>query len=573
MHITSPNYHIISSPLKTTSFTASPDRAAFYPETTEALDNFYQDYKTSLNETTFSDIKATALRISEETQTPKKDVLKTMQLLTQFSNMKSLKIISDKLSESGIESLGDKDMALQFAVYSSGLDRENKIKFFSETGINRALSYVLDKKQLAPVEYKQEGKKGIILDEEKIEQLEAIKNSQPDEFKDLLKKDECKFFYISGWDTGIPVINRTKDLEEQTKSLLLSAKEQNKPVEKVIDSELLKRIKNLGIRPVVIKNENDANELTIYNQMKPEQINKRHLFNVIEANTLARIPEGTEQRKAQFNDETVKYLQNALCVYTPEKMSQDLKNIHEKIEDYAKSQNKEALYVRPEISLKSTDYIHYSYKKINNVDPSKFVSIRSINDLEEITPEKYILVFLDDCAISGDSMDKIRCLALRDARIDKNYSLLFANLKGTDIAETHFRKRKSSNPVDLILLEKIKLQDVKRDKKAAKTIGAPSYSTNASTIIFPYMAPDNNSELASNLALLHNSRYNSQNFSCEDNNQTVLYSGSKTMSKNVKATSAEYINIMGLSPAYVEKEPVEEQNCFWKNLFPFLAKK
>ena len=171
MHITSPNYHIISSPLKTTSFTASPDRAAFYPETTEALDNFYQDYKTSLNETTFSDIKATALRISEETQTPKKDVLKTMQLLTQFSNMKSLKIISDKLSESGIESLGDKDMALQFAVYSSGLDRENKIKFFSETGINRALSYVLDKKQLAPVEYKQEGKKGIILDEEKIEQL------------------------------------------------------------------------------------------------------------------------------------------------------------------------------------------------------------------------------------------------------------------------------------------------------------------------------------------------------------------------------------------------------------------
>ncbi len=575
MHITSPNFYISSYSVKKPNFTANPDRAAFYPETTELLDDVYRDYKTSLNETSFSDIKSMALRISEETQTPKKDVLKAMQLTTQFSNMKSLKIISDKLSQSNIQSMGDKDMRLQFAVYGSGLSKENQKKFFFETGINRALSYVFDRKQLAPVDYKSEGKYGIIFDEEKISQLEEIKESQPDEFKDLLKKDEMKFFYISGWDTGIPVIDRTKNLEEKTVELLNRAKENDLPLEKAIDSDLLKRVKDLGIKPVVIKNENDANELTIYNQTKPQQINKRHFLNLIEANTLARIPEKTEQQKAQFNDDTLRYLTESLCVYTPEKMSQDLKKLHEKIEDYAKSINKDVLYVKPQIPIKSTDYIHYSYKKINDIDPSKFVSIYSIKDSKEISPENTLLVFLDDCALSGNSIRSLRDITMREAGIDKRYSLLFANLKETDYAALEFYTHKSRNPADLVSVDTIKLQDVKYNKKAAETIGKPAFSYNASAIVFPYMAPDNNSELASNLALLHNLRYNSQNFSSENNDTGVLDSGSKTMSETVKETSAEYIKIMGLNPVFYEKEtePVEEQKGFWSNLFSFLAKK
>lgn len=57
-------------------------RAPFHPDTVTVLDDIYANYKQSLNEIPFNEVRATALKVSCETQTPKKDVLKSMQLLT-----------------------------------------------------------------------------------------------------------------------------------------------------------------------------------------------------------------------------------------------------------------------------------------------------------------------------------------------------------------------------------------------------------------------------------------------------------------------------------------------------------
>ena len=596
MHITSSNYYnqVPLASAKRIGFTANSQRAPFYPETLETIDSVYRDYKKSLCETSISDVKSIALKLSQETQTPKKDVLEAMQLVTQFSNMKSLKVISDAINKQNVKSIGDDGMCLQFHTRNSNLDNINKNRFYTESGINRSLSYVFNKKSLAPISYKKDGKMGIILDEEKISQLEEIKKSQPEEFEKVAKSKDLKYFYISGWETGIPVIDRTKSLEDTTRELLIRAKSENKPIEKALDEPLLRRINDLGLKPVIIKNENSATELSVYNQMKPAQMSKLQLTNVIEANSIYRtseLPNISDGQKAALNDMTAKYLEDSLCVYTPEKMSSDLKKIHEKIMDYANSKGKDVLYVRPEMKLKSTDYIHYSYKKINKIDPSKFISIHSLKNYNELYPDKQpispdntILVFLDDCAISGDSMKTIRRCSISEAGISKQYSLLFANLKGTDEAGTVFYLNNGKNPADLIDVDRINLKSLKRDKKLKHVIGLPVYSYNPSAIIFPYMAPDNNSEIASNIALLHNLKYTSQNFSNSNSRnyetapQTYYYSGSKTMTSNVKKTAVEYVNIIGLNPTTIEKGTDDnkikfnEPPSFWEKIFSFIHK-
>ena len=117
------------------------------------------------------------------------------------------------------------------------------------------------------------------------------------------------------------------------------------------------------------------------------------------------------------------------------------------------------------------------------------------------------------------------------------------------------------------------------DKNLKKVVGAPSYSNNASSVVFPYMAPDNNSEIASNIALLHNLKYLSQNFSADKNRniRTLSHkyysSWSKTMSSNVKETSVNYINIMGLNPATIEKEPaLQKEKSIWEKLKSIIGK-
>lgn len=575
------------------SFAGGPVRAPFYPETLDTIGSVYKDYKKSLGETSLSDIKTISLNLSKELQVPKKEVLEAMQLVTQFANMKSLKLISESISKQKIEYLGDDSMNLQRVAYDIGLSKENRPKFFADTGIHRSLVYIFDKKGLAPISYRRSNRIGVILDEEKINQLEQIKKSEPENFEKISKSKDLKFFYISGWETGIPVVDRTKSLEEKTRELLLKSKKENKPVKKVIDSSYMDRIKSLGITPVVIKNENLATEMSIYNQMRPEQMCRAQMQNIIEANSIVRTSELTNaslDEMAKYNDAAAKNLKDTLCVYTPEKMSMDLKKIYDDIENYAKENNKQTLYVIPNKTAKSTDYIYYSYKKINKIDSSKFMPISAINDSNRmsydgsqlypdarvIDPKKTLLVFLDDCSISGDSIRKIRTYDIAAAGVSKQYSLLFTSLKGTDNAVEEFHSRKFKNPAELIFLEKIALQDVKKNKKLVKQIGHPTFTTEASAIVFPYMAPDNNSKFASNVALLHNIKYNSQNFSKKSSSDYNLVSndyfnsGSKSMGIDVKQVSAEYVKLIGTEPEVIEKPSIDSlPKSLWEKFASF----
>lgn len=559
------------------------ERAPFFPETEVIIDKVYDNYRKSLNEVSFHEIKTTALDVAKETQTPKKDVLKAMQLLTQFSNMNDLKIISKEINKANIEYLGNEKAELCFRSIDKGFSARNTANISTETGIHRSLMYLLDKKKLAPFEYNDSGNVGVILDEEKIEHLEKVKQTQPKEFEELVKDKNIKFFYISGWDSGISIFDRTKDLKKETKALLKTAKEKNLPLEKAIDYPYIDRIKELGIKPTVIKNEHEANEITVYNQMKPEQMRtKNSLYNVIEANTLDRFYGCSDTKKAVSNHIAAKYLEDTLSVYTFEKMSQDLKKMNQKINTYAERKNCEPLYVIPNKDIKSSDFINYSYKKINNIDSSRFIYMDHLSNYFRINPERInntAVVILDDCALSGNSMRDILAFNPNLMMLNNNVPILFANLMCSREALKNF-ENPIEHPVDIISLNKINAHYIDNDQ-IEDIIGQPQYRENAYSLVFPYMAPDNNSELATNVALLHNSKYNSSNFSSDfqrkiyrkndlknlsdlekeiykkqfDTRKQYSYC-TKNITDDVLGTSAVYAQTTGMSPVKYVDNPL-----------------
>lgn len=573
MRINSPNYYnsqIFFKSIDKPNFKANSDRAQFHPDTVKVLDNVYTNYKKSLNEVTFSEIRKTALKVSSETQIPKKDVVKAMQLLTQFSNIKSLMTISKALQKENIKYLGNQNFELAYKSIDKGLSTPNVRRISEETGIHNSLTYVLEKKKLAPFSSENNEKIGLILDDDKIAQLEQVKKSQPEQFNNLVKDKNLKFFYISGWDTGIPVINRTQNLEDKTVELLNRAKKYNVPLEKAIDYPKLDRIKSLGIKPIVIKNENEPNELAVYNQMKPEQLaTKNSLYNIVEANILSRASNKNDATKSKINHISAKYLEDTLCVYTPEKMSKDLKLLHKKINDYANEQNREVVYLLPDKGIKSNDYLNYSYRKINNIDSSKFVNIKNLVSYHSSNPERNkdntLYVVLDDCALSGNSMLSILNYGLIST---EKTPILFANLKCSDEAIANFM-RNSSRSAKVMYVDKINPKNI-GSEKLEDIIGESSYHEEAYSIAFPYMAPDNNCELGSNIALLHNPKYNLINRSSERNRKHYsnyelnlldrdtrkdfekaqkknrdFCSSSKTLSDNVLKVSAQYSKMIG----------------------------
>jgi hypothetical protein len=277
------------------------------------------------------------------------------------------------------------------------------------------------------------------------------------------------------------------------------------------------RIKDLGISPVVIRNENTPSEIGVYNQMRPEKMmTKNTLYNVIEANTLTRVEDdATEDEKSLFNHIGAKYLDETLTVYTPEKMSKDLKLMHEKIEDYSKKTGKKPVYYVPNSKdIKSLDYISYSYRKINDMPASSFIPSGRLNAFYKIhsdyDKDNSFVVILDDCALSGGSMRSELAYDSDILKLDSNIPVVFANLKVSTEAMNNF-ENPSRHPVDIIYIDQINSEPIRSDA-FSQVVGDPQYKENAYSLVFPYMAPDNNSQLATNVALLHNSKYNSENF-------------------------------------------------------------
>ncbi len=463
------------------------------------LDRIYDNYQKSLNEISKQDIQNAVINIEKTTNYSRKEILSAMQQATQFGNIKSLNTI--------IKALKDNHILIV------GYDFANKEQTFYDPnfGLNRALKYLTDYKKMRNLlDTKFCGPKyGVFLDSQTIKNLEQGKKQYPKETSKILKNKNVKFFVLSGFDNGINFFDRSKDLETTTREILKT---------KEIDSEIIDKAKALGIKPIIIKNENAQTIDNIYKQLQPEKMSKEELNATIDAALLVGLPYDKNIRNEVKND-VLQYVDNALVVMTPETISQNLKNMHKQILKYnAKlGRNKDdILYCIPEKG-KSYDLINYQMQLIGNIPQNQFIDFDELlQDMDKQYFNDKTIVFLDDCAISGVSLYE-NYWVLDDVgfeiRIpDSNIILapVYATQKGSqsiqNVINDHHRAYK-----DKIIYGTKETKNWNDNIKSSHflnhIIGRSQYSKpkdyTKPCIIYPYMSPDNDCEFAANIAVLH----------------------------------------------------------------------
>lgn len=491
------------------SFCANP--TPFMKTTAQKIREFHTDYKKSLGEVSLNDIVNITNKISATTGRSKEEVLSAMQTVTQFANMRSMKNIAKTLEESKISLIGDCDIKGLSSITSSYISHKDFVPairdvVFNNIGLHNTMYYLMARKGFGKLQTTKDMYCAIFLDNKKVAQLEALKRENPKTYEKFVKIPNLKFFMISGWESGINFINRDKDLETETRKLLKLSDKLKMPLDEVIDYKIMRRINKLGLHPKVIKREGLPNYTCVYNQMRPEQITRSELFNVLDANAQVRsktIAEQVESKKAGID-----FVKQHLKIYTPETLSKSLKGLHEKVLMQAKKQgykSEDLLYIEPSPE-KSYSLINYAYKEVNNIPDSQFLDISSLRIYRSKAKGK-MLVLLDDCSVSGDSLRETATLMRRIT--DDNTPKLFACVCGTEKAKKRFSGKKNFDVIIGDIVKSYKSSTFQlHSNRIQKQIGKAEYSNGGNTcLILPYMSPDNNIGLGANVALYHNVNY------------------------------------------------------------------
>lgn len=493
--------------LSNVSFKGNITRSPIMTTTYDAAKKLYTDYEKSLNEVSIKDIKKSALNISTDMQIPIKDVLYTMQKLTQFANLRSVSKIGERLQKDNIATIGDTKgtMTLKHRRTNSTIPSpiiKNTIE--NDIGLHRTLDYLLIKKNISLLNPYKNLNNAVFLDDMKVSQLEELKENDKLAFEAYKKIPNAKYYVISSWDKGITFIDRTKNLETETRKILKETKETNKSIDEVIDAPLLDRIKKLGLKPNIIEIENLPTITGIYHQMAPEKMYRSEMFNLIDVNSDIKL-ESNNDLKLAGKKETVRYLRKNLKVYTPENLSSAIKRMKPKIDEYVKNRGKteeDILFVLPDDS-KSHYLINYMYAKINDIPNEKFVNTSTLKHNKTLAKDK-ILILLDDCTLTGNSISTIIDNDLNSNIVNNSNSILFAFVCGNKNA-----KFKETNKKHRIILDNIKGLNIKTSSDEINTLVGKSYfgKNKSFCLSFPYMGPDNNNELGTSIALYHNINY------------------------------------------------------------------
>lgn len=456
------------------------------------FDKVYTNYHNSLNEVSIEDIKNAVTNIEKTTDYPREKILSTMQQATQFANLRSLDLVIKKLKKNDILNVG--------AIMHQNYLTENMF------GLNRSLNYLITQKQMGSLHGEDNA---VFLDKNKIEQIkncnDCLKELKYNNYKNI------KFFVLSGFEDGINFLNRNKNLEETTRELL---------ARKDIDEKILKETKALGIEPIIIKNEQEPTIENIYNQMRPEQMSKKELNATIDATLFDRIPE--QDKRCDVKSDVIQHLDNALMVFTPESIAKNLSEIHKNIIDFNKAQGKQKediLYILP-TEKKSYNLITHQYQLVNDIPQNRISDFIDLN-LRSKDSQNKTFVILDDNTISGESLTEslIDLYKYKSSLEKHNNNIIIAPIFSTEEGINAINKYIINNnrqSKDILITNQKQHKawnaNIKDENSLDIALGSTFYDfynpyPKKPCLIFPYMAPDNNSEFAANIALLHNVNY------------------------------------------------------------------
>jgi len=423
-----------------------------------------------------------------------KEILTTMQRLTQWANYSSFNSISENLNNLEI----------------------CNITRHVHTPLNDCFRYLIESKrvifcsQYAP-------KTGILISKNELNQIHpANKNSI--------------YINLEGFDDGINFFTDDNKLAQKTISVLKKTNNLKRQKSKLSFEEALSTILNGKINKTMqekgysietITRRAPISRETILEQMSPCIPKSKDDIAQIISITAQKICPNNPLKSTKLRNIIASYFEKNIIIENKQSLIEHLKNMTIKINNYAKTNDIEPeniTYLIPYTSVitgvKSYGIISEMYKRLNDIPEKQFVKS---NQFDAITnyPEKTMTVILDDVCISGDSL--ISCNDYNNIAytFNKDNHILFCPIickqDGFDnINETIISNRRENS--DKIFTEKIITDVSKFDFKARLTklffknthlgrltLDDDGYGKNKNFkfIILPYMTPDNNTALSS----------------------------------------------------------------------------
>ncbi len=551
------------------------------------IDEIYALYKTSLKEVPLTDIIDSVNTLAENTGHRRKDVLFAMQQLTNFSNMRSIREIADVLERDHISEIFNNKKHLEHGNFS-----ECAIDIMKgNSGFHKTLEYLIHSKGFGDLNKFHDNKTAFFLDKKNIESLERLKKECPDDFLKIKNNKNIKFYYLSGWDNGITFINRNRSLETETRKLINTSDETGLPLDIAADAPFLKQIHRLGISPTVISQDGLPTEICIYNRLAPEKMTKSELTNIIIANAEIRSVKASQELKTQ--EESAEYLSRHLKVFTPEYLAILSSELNKNLSYFAREKGvaqKDIVYIEPDLA-KSNSLINYMYKNVNNIPDEQFITFAELNKKGEHFLDNKMLVILDDCTITGNSIKDMIFMDME--KIKDEVPKVFVCYGATANAKRTIKSKKNTEKnIHLIIGDYIPHSLTNKmhmsDRRIERVVGKPNYVRGEATcLVFPYMSPDTNTELASNIALLHNTNYRLSNimvpypkhgFVCcqaerpEVNPRNLyVHKGIKNYTLRTDRIAKRANELIGSTPVTIESNPYKNEESFADKLYRLIC--
>ncbi|MCM1009998.1 MAG: hypothetical protein NC390_03845, partial [Fusobacterium sp.] len=329
------------------------------------------------------------------------------------------------------------------------------------------------------------------------------------------------YINLEGWNQGVNLLSDDKKLTQATKSVLIKSKEiirQNPDltIEEAIgialNGKLEKAFKQAGIALETIRIEAPATRATILDQMRPYMPTESLLKSNIES--IARHYTNSKKTFVDLSSRIAKYYDENLNAFSKQSIIEDLKVLNSKINNFAKNKNisPENIYlVRPIFidKVKSFDLINKMYVDLFNIPESKNIKINSVTELNDY-PKNSAFVILDDIIGSGASMSEVGQYLFNSSSIHPKQHVLFCPVAGTQNGVDYLQEvieltnRQKSDAI-LNIAENTKDYTNTKDlftgdsELARKILGDCGHGQFSMCTVLPYMAPDNNSTLASYL--------------------------------------------------------------------------
>lgn len=507
------------------------------------LDKFSELYAKKINSKiltpTLQDIKNLTSRIKKTTKAPKNQIRQVLYNLTSFTNYNSFEAIQKVIKNENIKEFGFIDKSQK---------KNNPVDFSS----NSALDYLAYKKHF--INSVDGQKTAYVLDDISLRQLEMYKNSSDkdkrqvyQDFTNNIKQDKVVFLSIKGWDIktknngykNANMFSGTGYLEELAVEVIKRINEGENP-KNIYYSDFKERLYKLfedrddlkeHINIVDIEAQDDKEIITDYDilmNVKPAIITENYVKNYVNS-FLNYKPSRYSRERTQTA--LLKYLDEQANIYSQDSLSLALKKLNRTIESILaqKGYKKEdIIYLVPE-SSKSYSLITLMYSQINNIDPK---NIRPIFGIGEEDKNKAKII-LDDLSASGTSEYKTSFYYRVNYKDDGN-TFMYAPVVLCSFAESSRERTSNSyipdeycfdkyindmatvnelseiledsifsanksyleDSITMLAKQRYRLLDIE-DIKILNEILYKGYSSNALCVVFPYMIPDNSSDIAS----------------------------------------------------------------------------